>query len=74
MLHHTAVLLCICLAFPRVDVLVLIMYCSLSHMLGHVTSIANGQLYTIKINKDFLMRLLKRGDIYFSENRNPKVL
>ena len=28
----------------------------LSHMLGHVTSSANGQLYTIKINKDFLRR------------------
>ena len=52
--------LCICLAFPRV-VLVLIMYCTLSHMLCHVTSSANGQLYTIKINKDLLMRLLKRG-------------
>ena len=40
---------------------VLIMNCTLSHMLGHVTSSANGQLFTIKINKDFLMRLLKRG-------------
>ena len=29
--------------------------------LGHVTSSANGQLYTIKRNNDFLMRLLKRG-------------
>ena len=42
---------------------VLIMYCTLFHMLGHVTSSANDQLYTIEINKDFLMRLLKRGDI-----------
>ena len=33
-----------------------------SHMLGHVTSSANDQLYTIKINKDFLMRLLKRWE------------
>ena len=32
-----------------------------SHMWGHVTSTANGQQYKIKINKDFLMRLLKRG-------------
>ena len=31
----------------------------LSHMLGHVTSSTNGKLYTIKINKDFLMKLLK---------------
>ena len=31
-------------------------------MHGHVTSSANGQLYTIKINKDLLVRLLKRGD------------
>ena len=30
-------------------------------MRGHVTSSANDQLYTIKINKDFLMRLLKRS-------------
>ena len=30
-------------------------------MLGHMTSSANGKLYTIKINKYFLMRLLKRG-------------
>ena len=51
---------CICLAFPRV-VFVLIMNFTLSHMLGHVTSSANGQLYTIKINRDLLMRLLKRG-------------
>ena len=42
--------------------LVLIMYCTSSHMLGHVTSSANGQLYTIIIYKDFLMRLLKRGE------------
>ena len=41
-------LLCIRLAFPRV-VFVLIMYCTLSHMMGHMTSSANGQLYTIKI-------------------------
>ena len=40
-------------------------YCTLSHMLGHVTSSANDKLYTIKINKDFLMRLLKRGDTYY---------
>ena len=33
-------------------------------MLGHVTSSANGQPYTIKINNDFLMRLLKRGATY----------
>ena len=33
---------------------------SLSHMLGHVPSSASGQLYTSKINKDFLTRLLKR--------------
>ena len=46
--------LCICLVFPRV-VFVLI-------MLGHVTSSANGQLYTIKINQDVLMRLLRRGE------------
>ena len=39
---------------------VLIMYCTLSHMLGHVTSSANGQLYTIEINRNFLMRLLKK--------------
>ena len=32
-----------------------------SHILGYVTSSTNGQPYTIKINKDFLMRLLKRG-------------
>ena len=38
------------------------MYCTLSHMLGHVTSSANGQPYTIKINKYFLMGLLKRSD------------
>ena len=31
-------------------------------MLSHVTSSTNDQLYTIKINKDFLMRLLNRGD------------
>ena len=37
---------------------------SLSHMLCHVTSSANGQLYTIKINKDLLMRLLKRDVLY----------
>ena len=53
--HFTAIYkdysVCICLAFPRV-VFVFIMYCTLSHMLGHVTSSANGQLYTIKINKD----------------------
>ena len=48
-----------CLTLPRV---VLIMYCCTpSDMLGHVTSSAYGQLYTIKTNKDFLMRLLKRG-------------
>ena len=39
------------------------MYCTLSHMFGQVTSSANGQLYTIKINKDFRRRLLKRGDM-----------
>ena len=33
--------LCICLAFPRV-VFVLLMYCTLSHKLGHVTLSANG--------------------------------
>ena len=32
-------------------------------MLGHVNSSANGQLYTIKINKDLLIRLLKRGEL-----------
>ena len=37
----------------RESVFVLIMYCTLSHMLDHLTSSANGQLYTIKINKDF---------------------
>ena len=52
--------LCICLAF-RESCFVLIVYCTLSHMLGQLTSYANGQLETIKINKDFLMRLLKRG-------------
>ena len=36
-------------------------HCTLSHMLGHMTSSTNAQLYTIKINKDLLMRLLKRG-------------
>ena len=29
-------------------------------MWGHVTSSTNGQLYKIKLNKDFLMRLFKR--------------
>ena len=39
---------------------------SLSHMLGHVTSYsANGQLYTIKINKDFLMRYVCMKNILF---------
>ena len=33
-------------------------------MLGHVNSSAHGQTYTIKINTDFLMRLLKRGELY----------
>ena len=47
-------------SFPEIC-FVLIMYCNLSHMVGHVISSANDQLYTIKINKDFLMRLLKRG-------------
>ena len=47
-------------AFPRV-VFVLIMNYNLFHMLGHLTTSANGQLYTIKINKDFLPRLLIRG-------------
>ena len=37
----------------------------LSHMLGHVTSSTNGQPYTIKINQDFLMRLLKRGEVAY---------
>ena len=32
---------------------------------SHVTSSANGQLYTIKTNKDLLMRLLKRGAFLF---------
>ena len=45
---------------------VLIMYCTLSHMLGHVTSSANGQPYTIKINNFFLMRLLKHSEMYFN--------
>ena len=49
-------------SFPEIC-FVLIMYCTLSNMLGHVTSSTNDQLYTIKINKDFLMRLLKRGDL-----------
>ena len=31
----------------------LIMYCTLSHTFGQVTSSANSQLNTIKINKDF---------------------
>ena len=44
-------------SFPE-NCFVSIMYCTLSHMLGHVTSSTNDQLYTIKINKDFLMRLL----------------
>ena len=44
--------------FPEIC-FVLIMYCTLSHMLGH----ANDKLYTIKINKDFLMRHLKRGSL-----------
>ena len=57
-------LLYICLVFPRV-VFVLIMYCTLSHILGHVTSSANGQPYKIKINKDFFMRFLKRGETTF---------
>ena len=48
--------LCICLAFSRF-VFVLIMYV----MLGQLTCSANGQLYTIKINKDFSLRLQKRG-------------
>ena len=66
-------LLCICLAFPRV-VFVWIMNCTLSHMLGQVTSSANGhQLYTIKIDKDFLMRLLNHtvtnASTIFSTNR-----
>ena len=47
-------------SFPEIC-FVLIMYCTPSHMLGHMTSSANDHLYTIKINKDFLMRLLKRG-------------
>jgi len=51
-------------SFPEIY-FVLIMYYTLSHMVGHVTSSANDQLYTIKINKDFLMRLLKRGDLMF---------
>ena len=54
-------LLCICLAFLRV-VIILIMYFTISHMLGHMTSSANDQLYTIKINRDFLTRLLKHGE------------
>ena len=48
---------CIYLAFQRA-VFVSIMYCTTSHMLGHVSSSASGQLYTIKRNKNFLMRLL----------------
>ena len=40
-------------------------------MLGHVTPTANGQLYTIKINKDLLMRLLKRGDLYWNYTAIP---
>ena len=47
--------------FPE-SCFVLIMYCTLSHMLGHMTSSANGKPYTIKRNKDFLIRLLKRGE------------
>ena len=49
------------------------MYCTISHMSGHVTS--PSQLYSIKIktlppcrikiNKDFSMRLLNRGVVYF---------
>ena len=39
-------------------------------MLGHVTKSANDQLYTIKINKDFLMRLLKRSEIRRMKKKN----
>ena len=52
---------CICLAFRRV-VIVLIMYCTPSIMWGYVTSSANGRQYITKINKYFLLTLLKRGD------------
>ena len=45
---------------------VLIMNCTLSHMLGRVTPSANDQLYTIKINKDFL----KRGAISYNIHTN----
>ena len=58
--------LCICLAFRKV-VFVLILYCTPSHLYGHVTSPANGQLYTIKINKEFLERSLNRVDTYVKE-------
>ena len=51
----------ICLAFPIVFCFDYVLY-ALSYMLGHVTSSANGQPNTIKINKDFLMILLKCGD------------
>ena len=34
--------------FPKVIIIVLILYCTSSHMLGHVTSPTNGQLYIIK--------------------------
>ena len=40
----------------------MLQYCTPSHVWGHVTSSANGKMYTIKINKDSLMRLLKRGE------------
>ena len=33
-------------------------------MLGHVTPSTNGQLYTIKINKDFLMKTLTDGGFH----------
>ena len=44
------------------------MYCTPSHMWGHVTSSANGQLYTIITNKDCLMRLLKRSELLNKKN------
>ena len=61
-LNHRDLGTSVFVSFPEVY-FVLIMYCTLSHMVGLVTSSANDQLYTIKINKDFLMRLLKRGGI-----------
>ena len=58
-MYHRDLDNCICLALR--ELFFMSMYCTLSHMLGHVASPANGKRYKIKINKDFFMRLLKRG-------------